>query len=48
MENLQAATSAITTAITTNEGDIINVTKAVAQRSTLMQITRVKAANTFH
>jgi hypothetical protein len=31
-----------------NKDDIINITKAVARKSTLMQITRVKAANGFH
>jgi hypothetical protein len=31
-----------------SKGDIIHVTKAAAKRSTLMPITRVKAANLFH
>jgi hypothetical protein len=31
-----------------NKGGTINVTKAVAMKSTLMQITRVKVANGFH
>src|SRR6187200_2770115 len=32
----------------TKKGVIINVTKAAARKSTLMQTTRVKAANSFH
>jgi hypothetical protein len=31
-----------------NKSDIINVTKGVARKSVLMQITRAKAANGFH
>jgi hypothetical protein len=31
-----------------NKGDTTNVTKAVARKSILMQITRPKAANGFH
>jgi ribosomal protein S17 len=31
-----------------NKGDIINVTKAAARKSILIQPARVKAANTFH
>jgi hypothetical protein len=31
-----------------NKGDIINVTKAAASKSILMQTTKVRAANGFH